>query len=139
MPNPSKSQFSTLEIRRQNLLQQLAGLRQIRRGSLTQQFFMVKRKDGSRVKRGPYPLITRKEGQKTVSQRLSDPKLLALYRQQIDGMRQFEKVVNQIVQIGEQFSDLAVAEQVQKKTRNRTGTERGGASSGAGHGQPSHS
>src|SRR5262249_42472374 len=123
MPNPSKTHFSTLELRRQGLLQQLSRIQQIRRGSLTQQYFTVKRKDGSNVKRGPYPLLTRKEGPKTVSQRLSDPQLLALYRRQIEGMRQFEKVVGQLVQVGEQLSDLAVAEQVQKKTRSRTGTE----------------
>ena len=37
-------------------------MEELRRGSLTEQFLMVKRKDGSRVKRGPYPLLTRKHG-----------------------------------------------------------------------------
>ena len=121
MPNP---QFSTLQIQRNNLLEQLARLQQIRRGSLTEQFLLVKRKDGSRIKRGPYPLLTRKQGPKTVSQRLSDPDLLPLYRQQIQAMRQFETVVGQLVKIGETLSDLAVTEQVQKKTRSGTGANR---------------
>ena len=104
-----------METQRQVLLQQLAPLRQIRRGSLTEQFLLGKRKDGSRVKRGPYPLLTKKAGGQTVSQRLSDPAICALYRQQIQAMRQFENVVGQLVQIGEKLSDLAVAESVQKK------------------------
>jgi hypothetical protein len=38
-----------------------------------------------------------------------------LYRQQIQTMRQFERVVDQLVRVGEQLGDLAVAEVVQKK------------------------
>jgi hypothetical protein len=124
MAAPTKTPFSALEIQRQSLLDQLAQLQQIRRGSLTEQFLMVKRKDGSRVKRGPYPLLTKKDGVKTISQRLCDPAVCALYRQQIEAMRQFENVVGQLVQIGEKLSDLAVAETVQKKTRSGTGAER---------------
>jgi hypothetical protein len=121
--------YPNLQQQRQRLLQQFSGLQELRRGSLTEQFLMVKRKDGSRVKRGPYPLLTRKQGQKTVSLRLTDPALVPLYRQQIQAMRQFETVVDGLVQVGEQLSDLAVAEVVQKKTSGGTGTRRGGASS----------
>jgi hypothetical protein len=120
--------YPNLQQQRQRLLQQLSGLQELRRGSLTEQFLMVKRKDGSRVKRGPYPLLTRKQGQKTISLRLTDPALVPLYRQQIQAMRQFETVVDGLVQVGEQLSDLAVAEVVQKKTSGGTGTSRRGAS-----------
>lgn len=120
--------YPNLQQQRQRLLQLLSGLQELRRGSLTEQFIMVKRKDGSRVKRGPYPLLTRKQGQKTVSLRLTDPALVPLYRQQIQAMRKFEAVVDGLVQVGEQLSDLAVAEVVQKKTSGGTGTSRRGAS-----------
>lgn len=117
-----------LQQQRQQLLQQLSGLQEVRRGSLTEQFLMVKRKDGSRVKRGPYPLFTRKHGQKTVSRRLTDPALVPLYRRQIQAMRQFETVMDRLVRVGEQLSDLVVAEGVQKKTPGGTRTSRRGAS-----------
>src|SRR6516225_114548 len=122
------SDYPSLQQQRQQLLQQLSGLQELRRGSLTQQFLMVKRQDGSRVKRGPYPLFTRKHGQKTVSLRLTDPALVPLYRRQIQAMRQFETVVDGLVRVGEQLSDLAVAEVVQKKTPGGIGTGRRGAS-----------
>jgi len=125
---PKTSDYPSLEQHRQQLLQQLSGLQEIRRGSLTEQFLVVKRKDGSPVRRGPYPLLTRKQGQKTVSQRLTDPVLVPLYRQQIRAMREFETVVDGLVQVGEQLSDLAVAEVVQKKTAGGTGTSRRSAS-----------
>jgi hypothetical protein len=121
------SSYPKLEQQRQNLLQQLSRLPQLRRGSITEQFLLVTRKDGSKVKRGPYPLLTHKEGSKTVSQRLSDPQLLPVYRKQIQAMRQFDKVVLQLVQVGEELSDLAVAEVVQKKTSGGTGAKLGGS------------
>jgi hypothetical protein len=129
------SNYSNLEQQRQGLLRQLADLRELRRGSLTEQFLTVKHADGSSVKRGPYPLLTRKEASKTVSVRLTDPALVALYRQQIQALRQFEGVVDQLVRLGEQLGDLAVAEIAQKKTPGGTGAKRRGASSGHGHGQ----
>ncbi len=132
----ASADYPTLEQHRQHLLQELSGLPEIRRGSLSEQFLMVKRKDGSRVKRGPYPLVTRKQGRKTVSQRLTDPALVPLYRQQIQAMRQFETVVDGLVQVGEQLSDLAVAEVVQKKTAGGTGTSRRGAAPRRRSGRP---
>lgn len=128
--------YTSLEQHRQALLERLATLREVRQGSLTEQFLRVKHVDGSVVRHGPYPLLTRKEGQKTVSQRLRDPALVPLYRQQIQAMREFETVVDQLVRLGEQFSELAVAEVVQKKTPSGTGTKRRGASPGRRAGGP---
>ena len=132
----TSADYPSLQQHRQQLLHQLSGLQEIRRGSLSDQFLMVKRKDGSRVKRGPYPLLTRKQGQKTISERLTDPVLVPLYRQQIQAMRQFESVVDGLGQVGEQLSDLAVAEVVQKKTAGGTGTSRRGASPRRRPGRP---
>src|SRR5208283_3355178 len=126
--------YSSLDRRRQALLEQLTGLRELRRGSLTEQFLEVKHADGSVVKRGPYPLVTRKQAGKTLSVRLTDPEVVPLYRQQIQALHQFESVVDQLVGVGEQLSDQAVAEVVQKKTHGGTGTKRRGASPGPGAG-----
>jgi hypothetical protein len=132
----SATDYSNLEQQRLGLLRQLTELRELRRGSLTEQFLTVKHADGSQVKRGPYPLLTRKEAQKTVSVRLTDPALVPLYRQQIQTMRDFERVVDQLVRVGEELGDLAVAEVVQKKTSGGTGAKRRGAASGHSSGEP---
>jgi hypothetical protein len=50
-------------------------------------------------------------------------------------MREFETVVDQLVRVGEQLGDLAVAEVVQKKTPGGTGAKRRGASPGHGDGE----
>ena len=128
--------YSNLEQQRQGLLRQLGELRELRRGSLTEQFLTVKHADGSTVKRGPYPLWTRKKARKTVSVRLTDPALVPLYRRQIQTLREFERVVDQLVRVGEELGDLAVAEVAQKKTSSGTGAKRRGAASGHGPGEP---
>jgi hypothetical protein len=120
----SSSDYPNLEQQRQGLLRQLADLRELRRGSLTEQFLTVKHADGSKVRHGPYPLLTRKEAKKTVSVRLTEPALVPLYRRQIQTLRAFETVVDQLVRVGEQLGDLAVAEVVQKKTAGGTGAKR---------------
>lgn len=130
----SSSDYPNLEQQRQGLLRQLADLRELRRGSLTEQFLTVKHADGSKVRHGPYPLLTRKEAKKTVSVRLTEPALVPLYRRQIQTLRAFETVVDQLVRVGEQLGDLAVAEVVQKKTAGGTGAKRRGAPSGHGPG-----
>jgi hypothetical protein len=109
------SDYPNLEQQRPAILRQLSDLRELRRGSITEQFLTVKHADGSQVQHGPYPLLTRKAAQKTVSVRLTDPDLVSLYRQQIQALREFETVVDQLVRVGEQLSDLAVAEVAQKK------------------------
>lgn len=135
----SISDYSNLEQQRHGLLRQLADLRELRRGSLTEQFLTVKHADGSKVKRGPYPLLTRKQAQKTLSVRLTDPTLVPLYRRQIQTMREFERVVDQLVRVGEELGELAVAEVVQKKTPGGTGAKRRGAAVGHGPGLPAES
>jgi len=127
--------YATLQTQRRALLAQLTPLEQLRRGSLTEQYFTARRQDGTRVRRGPYPLLTRKQGSKTVSLRVSDPALLPLYRQQLATLRQFETVVDQLVAVGEQLSDLAVSEVVQKKTPGGTGASRRSAPPGRGAGR----
>jgi len=118
------------------LVQQLSGLQELRRGSLSEQFLNVQRQDGSSVQRGPYPLFTRKQNGKTVSQRVTDAALVPVYRRQIQALREFETVVDALVQVGEQLSDLAVAEVVQKKTSGGAGTNRRGASPRRRSGRP---
>lgn len=135
----SSADYPNLEQQRQALLGRLADLRELRRGSLTEQFLTVQHADGSKVKRGPYPLFTRKAASKTLSLRLTDPSLVPLYRQQIQAMRQFEGLVEQLVRVGEQLGDLAVAEVVQKKTAGGTGAKRRGAAAGRSDGQPTGS
>ena len=132
----ASTDYPGLQQQHHELVQQLSGLRELRRGSLSEQFLTVERQDGSSVQRGPYPLFTRKRNGRTVSQRVTDAALVPVYRRQIQALREFETVVDALVQVGEQLSDLAVAEVVQKKTSGGNGTSRRGASPRRRSGRP---
>ena len=108
--------------RRKELLEELAALEQMRRGSLSSQVFEAVRKDGTRVLRGPYMLYTFKEKGKTVSRRVNDPDLVPRYQAQIGAFRRFEAISAELIRIGEKISDLVLSDEEElKKKRSRRG------------------
>jgi hypothetical protein len=111
-----------LRSRREQLLGELAGLEQIRRGSVVEQFVDAVHKDGSRVRRGPYPLYSFKHRGRTVSRRLRGEREAQAYRRQIAAFRRFQDVVKELVAIGEELSDRGVREEqgVKKTPRSRS-------------------
>jgi len=111
------SRIEELRARRKEIVETLASLEQIRRGSVTEQYVEGVRKDGSVVRRGPYPLYSFKEKGKTISRRLRSDEEVRACREQIGRFRRFRKLVEELVRIGEQISDLAPSDQAgQKKT-----------------------
>ena len=108
----------TLRQEREAILQELSGLEQIRRGSVTEQMIETLGPDGSKRSRGPYPLYTFKEGGKTVSRRLNDPDQIPIYRQQIRQWRRFSELVERLRVLGEELSDRTLQEDAVKKTPN---------------------
>ena len=103
--------------RRKSILAELASLAEIRRGSVTEQYVEATKKDGSKVRRGPYPLYTFKEKGKTVSRRLRPGQHMEGYRQQIEAFRRFQELVAELLRLGEQFSDLPEAAGKKKRRR----------------------
>ncbi len=101
------SQIERLRARRKEVLAELAGLERIRRGSVMEQYVEAAHRDGSRVRRGPYPLYTYKERGKTVSRRLRSAADVERCRQEIAGFRRFRRLVEELLQLGEKLSALA--------------------------------
>ena len=114
------SRIEELRARRKEIVETLASLEQIRRGSVVEQYVQRVRKDGSVVRRGPYPLYSFKEKGKTISRRLRSDEQVKACREQIGRFRRFAKLVEELVRIGEEISDLAPTDQAgQKKRRDR--------------------
>jgi len=108
-----------LRAERQQILEELSQLEEIRRGSVVEQFVESTRKDGTRSRRGPYFLYSYKEKQKTISRRLTDHSQVARYRHQIEGFRRFQELTSRLLKIGEQISELLVAREGVKKTSRK--------------------
>ena len=114
------AQLARVRKRRRELLEQLARIEQMRRGSLCSQLFEATRKDGTKVYRGPYPLYTYKEKGKTVSRRITNPEEIGRYREQIDAFRRFQTLACELVRVGERISDLVLSDEEElKKKRGR--------------------
>lgn len=110
------SKLTVQEERRAQILQELAQLRSIRRGSVTEQHVEVVGKDGRRYKRGPYPVYTFKEKGKTISRRLSNPDEVKAVRQQIEAGRRFQELTRELMRLGESLGNLTLDASIQKKT-----------------------
>lgn len=110
-----------LETQRQRLLKELAELGPMRRGSVSEQFVESRGRDGVKKRRGPYFVYTHKEKGKTVSRRLTSPEQVSLCQRQIDAFRRFQELTAQLLQVGEQASNLALeGEEVKKTSRSRS-------------------
>lgn len=113
--NPS----AKLMHRKAELLQALAALGPMRKGSLSDQYVQTTLKDGRPTRRGPYTVYTFKEGGRTVSRRLSDRAQIALYRQQIAMFRRFQELTAELAQVGQRLADLEAAGADEGKKNSR--------------------
>ena len=109
------AEVGRLKSRWHRLLDELAELSEMRRGSIVEQVMEIAAADGTKTKRGPYVLYSYKEKGKSVSRRLHDPALVDTYRKQIGTFRRFQGLVQELVSIGEKISNAVVHEEDDKK------------------------
>lgn len=113
-----------LEARRQEIVCEIASLEQMRRGSVVDQYVEDVLKDGSKVRRGPYPLCSFKEKGKTVSRRLKSRQEVETYRKQIEAFRRFQELSAELVRVCEQLADMEVAGRMGEKKTPKSGSRR---------------
>ena len=105
-----------LRTRRDEIIKELDGLCEMRRGSVIEQYKEAVGPAGEKIRRGPYPLYTYKEKGRTVSRRLKSREEVEAYRRQIEAFRRFEELTRELVRIGEQMCEMPGGE-VEKKRR----------------------
>lgn len=110
----------SLEAKREDILQQMASIRRMRRGTVNEQYFEVRQKDGSVSRRGPYFLYSRTEKGKSFSQRVTLEEA-DRYREETENCRRFKELSSRCVMICE---ELAEAEE---ESRKKNGRSRNGA------------
>ena len=114
-----------LEARRNALLEEMRLIRSMRRGTINEQHFKSRLK-GRRgmVFQGPYYVLSRREGEKTVSKRLKSPaelerarKEVAEYKRFMGLCQQFERLTAHLGELERGPEDL---EQEKKGFRSRS-------------------
>jgi hypothetical protein len=112
--NPS----AQLQNRRNEIIQELASLPPMRKGSVTQQWLQTVHKDGSKTKRGPYLVYSYKAKGRTVSKRVL-PAQKDLYLRQIQAFRRFQELSAELVEVSQRMADAAGAEPDDCKKNSR--------------------
>lgn len=96
-----------IERKRKAVLQQMGEMRSMRRGTINEQFFEVKQKGKKEpVLRGPYYVLSRREGKKTVSKRLTSQEEIERVREDINAQKQFRELCREYEELTERLGEL---------------------------------
>jgi hypothetical protein len=96
-----------IEQRREALLREMAGIRSMQRGTISEQYLRVPHKGQAQAGRcGPYHVLARWERGKTVSRRLSTPQQVAQAKADVAAYRRFEALCQEFGRLTEQLGQL---------------------------------
>lgn len=129
--------LESLRQKRSRLLEEINRLGEMRRGSVTEQYYTAQHQNGAQVRQGPYFLYSYKEQGRTISRRLPNARLAQRYREEIAAFRQFEALSGELVSVSQQICDFqaqaeaaAPAATPEKKRRSTSWRKSGGRSRG---------
>lgn len=95
-----------VESKRDAVLAEMRGIRSMERGSITEQYLKVPHKGGKPVLRGPYYLMSRKEGKRTVGYRLTTPAEVELAKRGVEAHRKFAALCKEYECLTERLGEL---------------------------------
>jgi len=117
-----------LEAQRDSVLEQLRAIRSLERGSISEQYLKGSAR-GKPVVRGPYYVVSRHEGGRTVSRRLKTREELERARQDVAQHKRFIQLCNKLEDLTGRLGELERSgERGDKKKRFRRRSNRIGRS-----------
>lgn len=112
-----------LEARRDAILEQMRCIRSMRRGTINEQYFRASLKGRKgMVRQGPYYVLSRREGEKTVSKRLRSGAELEQARKDVAEYKRFLGLCQEFERLTARLGELEKGEQDlgQEKKRFRS-------------------
>jgi hypothetical protein len=117
-----------LEERRSAILEEMRSIRSMRRGTINEQYFEVSVKGTEETKlQGPYYVVSRREGERTVSQRLRSSELeqaqrdIAAHKRFLLLCREFEQLTTRLTELEREESPGEPEKKRRRSSSNRSG------------------
>jgi len=96
-----------IEEKREAILEEMRSIRSMKRGTINEQYLKVRQKGREEpVLRGPYYVFSRREGQKTVSRRLTAPHQLKQAQADVAAHKKFVKLAQEFEALTERLGEL---------------------------------
>jgi hypothetical protein len=95
-----------IESQRDQVLQQMRSIRSMKRGTINEQYLKVPQKGGKPALRGPYYVLSRREGNKTVSERLTSPMQVEQTKTDVAAHRRFVELCKEFETLTERMGML---------------------------------
>jgi len=95
-----------IESKRDAVLQGIRSIRSMKRGTINEQYLKVPQKGSKPALRGPYYVLSRREGNKTVSERLTTPTQLEQAKMDIAAHRKFVELCKEFEVLTERLGAL---------------------------------
>ncbi len=117
-----------LEERRNAILEEMRSIRSMRRGTINEQYFTVPVKGTEKTKlQGPYYVLSRREGEGTVSQRLRSSELeqakrdIAAHKKFVLLCREFEQLTTRLTALEREEPPGEPEKKRRRSSSNRSG------------------
>jgi len=117
-----------LEARRNAILEEMRSIRSMRRGTINKQYFTVPVKGTRKTKlQGPYYVVSRREGERTVSQRLRPVELeqaqrdIAAHKRFVLLCREFEQLTTRLAEVEREEPSGQPEKKRRRSSSNRSG------------------
>jgi hypothetical protein len=109
-----------LEARRNAILEEMRSIRSMRRGTISEQYFKIRLKGKKEmVSQGPYYVLSRREGDKTVSRRLRSATELEQARKEGAEYKRFFGLCQEFERLTARLGELESGEQGLEQEKKR--------------------
>jgi hypothetical protein len=110
-----------LETRRNGILKEMRSIRSMRRGTINEQYFKTRLKGRKGIAhQGPYYVLSRREGQKTVSNRLRSEAELEEARRDVAEYKRFLGLCQEFERLTARLGELERSEQGLEQEKKRS-------------------